>query len=316
MESVTRSQGTSSQTTWEAGVNGGEEGLDPSAGGRGELDTVGLRVGRAAGGDPRQEVQGAGVQRRSLRRSWDPHRTRDGPPDAARTVKGRCPGGCVNQCLLPLGSPPPFAVALLTDIFCVMQTSFAGIRLPLILLVLLVAACATGDPADVPTLPAVGLAGERVLLFPVQRDLVEGDADREMVFAIRGRSGSSSWVFPDEIRNGVARSPSLSVPVDDLPVDIFFQAEVERVGDPLYGMIRRAASLSGARRAVIPLSVSYRAPDAERPGAVEVFGLLLDVVTGRVLWLGTEEGAAGGSDDPGGLARSMEAFAGRFLPAG
>lgn len=197
-----------------------------------------------------------------------------------------------------------------------MLDNAAGLRLLVLLWVLSLGACAGGDPASIPTLPAVGLAGEKVILFPVQRPLVEGDPEREMVFALRSRSGSSSWVFPDEVRNGVARSPSLSVPVDDLPVDVFFQAEVERVGDPLYGMIRRAASLSGARRAIIPLSVSYRSPDELRPGAVEVFGVLLDVVTGRVLWLGTEEGAATGPDDPAGLARGMEAFAGRFLPAG
>lgn len=177
-------------------------------------------------------------------------------------------------------------------------------------------ACAGGDPPPLPTLPAVGLAGERVLLFPVQRDLLDGDAEQEMIFAIQARSGSSSWVFPGELRDGVARSPSLSVPVDDLPVDIFFQARVERVGDPLYGMIRRAASLSDARQAIIPLSVSYRSPQTDRPGAVEVFAALVDVLTGRVIWVGIEEGAARAPDDPAGLARGMEALARRFLPAG
>lgn len=190
------------------------------------------------------------------------------------------------------------------------------VRLLPLLAALALGACAGGDPPSIPTLPAVGLAGDRVLLFPVQRSLVEGDAEREMVFAVQARSGISGWVLPDEVREGVARSPSLSVPVDDLPVDVFFQARVERVGDPLYGMIRRAASLSDARRAVIPISVSYRPPEPDRPGAVEVFGVLLDVLTGRVLWLGIEEGVARGPDDPAGLARGMEAFARRFLPAG
>lgn len=185
------------------------------------------------------------------------------------------------------------------------------------LLAVLSAACGgSGEPSPIPTLPAVGLAGETALVFPLQRSLISGDAEREMVYALRARRGARNWVFPDDLRTTLARSPNLNVPADDLPVDIFFEAEVRRIGDPLYGMIRRAASVSGARVAIVPLSVSFRPETVDRPAAVEVFGAMVDVLTGRILWIGTEEGSASGADDPGGLARAMDAFATRFLPAG
>lgn len=236
------------------------------------------------------------------------------------TVKGRSvpagvnrtPGGAWSRA----GSVEPFTPGARTRILPVMPTHRVIPRLPILLSVLAVVGCAGADPPPLPTLPAAGLAGERVLVFPVQRPLLGDDAEGEMVFALKARAGASTWILPARLREGVARSPSLSVPVDDLPVDIFFRARVERVGDPLYGMIRRAASLYDARQAIIPLSVSYRPPEPDRPGAVEVFAALVDVLTGSVVWVGIEEGAADGPGDPGGLARGMEALARRFLPAG
>lgn len=210
----------------------------------------------------------------------------------------------------------------------------ASVRATTFVALLWTAACGGQDPPILPTLPAVGLAGQRVLVFPVQRDLVEGSSDRELAYALDSRRGASRWVLPDELRASLARSPGMDVPTEDMPVDIFFQAEVERIGDPLYGMIRRAASLFDARAAIIPLSVSYRPPEmapegsggeattegqvapAPNTGAVEVFGVLIDVLTGSVMWRGIREAEASGPDDPAGLSRAMDAFATGFLPGG
>lgn len=193
--------------------------------------------------------------------------------------------------------------------------------LPLVLVCATLAACGSPPRPDMPTLPAVGLAGQRVVVFPVQRALVPGEPDRELSYAVEARAGTSRWVLPEALEASIARSPGVDVPVRDLPVDIFFRAEVDRIGDPLYGMIRRAASLSDARTALIPLSVSWRAPVVDEtgatiPGAVEVYGALINVLTGEVIWSGVREGPAEGPDDPGGLPRAMDAFAAGFLPAG
>lgn len=175
--------------------------------------------------------------------------------------------------------------------------------------------------SSLPSLPAAGLAGQRVVVFPVQRVLLRGEPDRELAYALEARAGTSRWILPRALEASVARSPGVDVPVRDLPVDIFFSAEVERIGDPLYGMIRRAASLSDAQMAIIPLSVSWRSPAANEagitvPGAVEVYGVLLNVLTGEVIWRGVREGEASGPQDPAGLPRAMDSFAAGFLPAG
>lgn len=191
-----------------------------------------------------------------------------------------------------------------------------------LLLCTAVAACGGGTPGpNLPTLPAVGLAGQRVVVFPVQRVLVRGEPDRELTYALEARPGTARWVLPRSLEESIARSPGVDVPLNDLPVDMFFRAEVQRVGDPLYGMIRRAASLSDAQTALIPLSVSWRAPSTDEmgveiPGAVEVYGVLISVLTGEVIWVGVREGEASGPDDPAGLPRAMDAFAAGFLPAG
>ncbi|MEJ2539239.1 MAG: hypothetical protein P8188_04610 [Gemmatimonadota bacterium] len=201
-----------------------------------------------------------------------------------------------------------------------MKTLLSPRRRLLGLLVLL-AACGGTAEAPLSTLPAAGMAGQRMTVVPVQRPGdYAADAEGELVYALERRRGTGDWVFPDELRRALAQSPGLDVPVDALPVDLFLRAEVERVGDPLYGMLRRVAAVTGADRVLIPVGVSFRPadPDAETPvePAVEVLAGVVEVVSGRVVWLDVAEGAASGPDDPAGLPRAMEALAVRLLPAG
>ena len=49
---------------------------------------------------------------------------------------------------------------------------------------------------------------------------------------------------------------------------------------------------------------------------MEVLAAVVDVTTGRVLWLGRESAPAESGDDAGGVARAMDMLAGRLLPAG
>lgn len=192
-------------------------------------------------------------------------------------------------------------------------------------LLFILSACGGGNrgPAPFSTLPPAGLEGQRIVVLPVQRiGEVEGDAEAEMVFALRARMGSGNWTFPAEVRRSLSRSPGLYAPVDDLPVEMFFRAEVERVGDPLYGILRRVAAVTDATGALIPLAVTFReASEATgdapaRTPAVEVTVALVNILNGRVVLMDVVEGTATGAGDPGGLARAMEALAARLLPAG
>lgn len=165
------------------------------------------------------------------------------------------------------------------------------------------------------TLPAPGLANRAVMVFPLQLVDLPGDPEAELVFALENRRGTGSWTLPGALREAMDRSPTLDVPLDDLPVGVFLRAEVRRVGDPLYGIIRRAAAVTDADWALIPVAVRFR-PGAGggTAGTVAVTAAVVDVLSGRVLWIGTEEGDADTPEDPAGAARAMEALAARLLP--
>ncbi len=160
------------------------------------------------------------------------------------------------------------------------------------------------------------LRGRRVMLFPVQmvRGIAGGlDPELELAFALTGRGSQVLWVLPGEMRSAVARSPGLQMEVDALPVGIFLQAEVERVGDPLFGYLRRLAALTGADLALIPVQVRYREAVDTIPGATEIVAALLSARNGRVYWFGIVEGQGGGPDDPGSLASAADALARKLV---
>jgi hypothetical protein len=96
---------------------------------------------------------------------------------------------------------------------------------------------------------------------------------------------------------------------------MFLQAEVRRIGDPLFGQLRRLAALADGRLALIPIAVRHRADTPERPGAIEVVATLLDATSGDVFWFGVVEGVPGGGADPRALASAADALARRLLPA-
>ena len=158
------------------------------------------------------------------------------------------------------------------------------------------------------------LSGQDALLLPVQRpDLPREAVDRELAFALEARGGGVEWIGPEEMRRLMGRSV-MDIPIDRLPIDMFFQAEVTRVGDPVYGMLRRVAALTDATVALIPLSVVIRpASEGVEPG-LESMATLLDLRTGRVLWLATVE-APGDPDEPATLARLADALARALQPA-
>lgn len=157
------------------------------------------------------------------------------------------------------------------------------------------------------------LRSARVLLLPVQ--ILRGGNqgfDEELPFALRSRGQGGDWVDAESILETVRRNPELRLELDRLPVRPFLQAEVRRVGDPLFGDLYRLGVLMNARYAVLPVELRER-PE-EGGFAVEVVAALLDLRTGHVLWHGILDGTPAPSRSLQGTASVAERLAARLLP--
>lgn len=171
------------------------------------------------------------------------------------------------------------------------------------------AACASGSGDSGPGGTRGGipdLRGRRVLVLPTQlRDEVAAGAtiDEEIAFALSARSERVSWVFPPEAERILRRSPGIQANLWNLPVGVFLQAEVRRIGDPLHGDIRRLAALVDADFAVIPVQLTY--------GADEAYHLMVTIVDPVGAWVlfvttvGGEAGPPGGGMTLASLADSL-----------
>ena len=154
------------------------------------------------------------------------------------------------------------------------------------------------------------MMGRTVMVLPVQTvDGVPEPIDPELEFALNEHGEGIEWIFPNRLQRQVDRTPALDVNLDALPVGTFFRAEVERIGEPLFGHIRRLAGLTGADMAVIPLQVRYRMAADTVDSGIEVMSTVLDAVSGRVFWTGVVDGEPGAADDPGTLASAADSFA-------
>jgi hypothetical protein len=157
------------------------------------------------------------------------------------------------------------------------------------------------------------LRGERVLILPPQR--VEGghpDLERELVYALESRGPSVTWIGPEAIRRRVAANPGLGLDPDGLPVERFLSGEIQRVGDPLFGVIYRLAALEDATLAVLPVLVRER-EEENGARAMELAVALLHPRSGRVYWYGIVDGAPGAPGDLAATASAVEALARRLV---
>jgi hypothetical protein len=152
------------------------------------------------------------------------------------------------------------------------------------------------------------------MVFPVQiRGDVPGDASPEIEFALRTRGDEVDWVFSDELEEAVARAPAMETRVRGLPVGLFLGGEVQRVGDPLYGQLRRMGALTNSEIALIPVAVRAGTDRADGGSVVELVVTILNVRDGRVTWFGVVAGRPGSLADFGTLASAVEEFAETLL---
>jgi hypothetical protein len=199
---------------------------------------------------------------------------------------------------------------------------------PALLLVLALLASGCASTPEGPPRPGEArggipsLRGRTVMVLPVQRTVVPREAaDRELAFALSTRGEATEWVGPDELRRIMGASPAMEYPIERLPVEMFWTAEVDRVGDPIYGVLRRMAALSDAELALIPLRISVPAPAPDSANVatepegprVELLATIIDIRTGLVLWTGAVD-ARGEPAAPATLAGVMESLARTLLP--
>ena len=194
---------------------------------------------------------------------------------------------------------------------------FGPVALALMLAVLPVWGCASrpGPPGPGEFRGVVpDLRGQRVLVLPVQLrgSVPDGPlADAELAHALRTLGQGVGWVFPPEVDELLARSPGVSALIRELPVGVFLRAEVERIGDPLYGDLRRLSALTGAGIALIPVELRY-----SEAGAYRITAALVSLRSGRVDWQGVVEGDVRAEEDPAALASAAEKLARAVLPFG
>ena len=162
------------------------------------------------------------------------------------------------------------------------------------------------------------------MLFPVQALQGIGESvDAELAFALANRGGGVDWVLPAQMTRATASSPGLDARLTGLPVGMFMQAEVSRVGDPLFGFLRRMGALMSSDVALIPVMARYRpespggagvANAPATPSGIEIAATLIAIRTGQVLWFGLVEGSPGPANDTRALATAADALSRRLLP--
>ena len=194
-------------------------------------------------------------------------------------------------------------------------------------LALLAVSCGGKRPVAAPPAPteapAPPLTGYAVMVFPTQRGAVPvADAtaqhfalpaqalDAEIAYWLPQLAGAVKWILPATIQRVVARSPMLAVDMNNLAVTAFHRAQVKRIGDPLFGDLRKLAAVLDARIAVIPVAAEYIGPTAAET-RVQIATAVIDALDGTVIWFGVLQGAPGLQGEAA-IASAAQTFARAF----
>jgi hypothetical protein len=169
---------------------------------------------------------------------------------------------------------------------------------------------------DRPAPVAPDLTGKAVMVLPAQHGPSGGASgqepvpglDREIAFWLAERGPRVRWIFPPQIQRALDRTPSMNVQLHALAVSSFHRAQVEIIGDPLFGDLRALNVLVDARYALIPVAAGFGS-DSAGARRVQINAALIDTVGGRVLWFGAVAGEPGAEDSPGITASAAQALA-------
>lgn len=175
------------------------------------------------------------------------------------------------------------------------------------------------EPAAAP--PPLSLAGQRVLVLPLQRALDAEAAtareriDAELRFALAERDGAVTWIGADELRRALRGSPGFAPDPGALPDDPLLHHSEARAIEPLAGHLRRYAALTDTRLVVLPRSAAFRPleGDSAAQRALRLEAAVIDARSGAVLWRGDASGAAAGAPDARAVATAAAELARRLV---
>ena len=153
------------------------------------------------------------------------------------------------------------------------------------------------------------------MLLPVQptRGATPTGLDEELAYWFGERSRAVRWVFPPTLERALERSPGLGIHLRSLAVSSFFRAEVRRIGDPLFGDLRRLSALVDARFAIVPIAAPP-ASTAGEDGRVEIAAAVIETVGGQVHWFGVVAGEPGPEGASATTASAAQALARTLFP--
>jgi hypothetical protein len=193
-------------------------------------------------------------------------------------------------------------------------------------LTLVVTACGARPeraPPTPTTSPAPVMAGQTVMVFPVQYGNVpvaqatlqhfpieQEKLDAELAYWLPQQAGNVRWLLPAAIQRAISRSPTLGVDIKNLAVGSFQRAQVKRIGDPLYGDLRKLAAVLDARFAIIPVAAE-KIGTTEADARVQVATAVIDALNGTVLWFGVIESDVDARGEAG-IASAAQAVARAF----
>ena len=187
---------------------------------------------------------------------------------------------------------------------------------------LILAACGKEEPPPSPDRPqpaVPNLAGLDVMVLPAQpaaRGVPVG-FDDALAAVLESEYASVDWVLPAAIERVVERTPSLDIHPNALPVSILRSDEAERIGDPLYGDLRRLGAIVDARYAVVVHQAAYVTPPDSigGHGRIEAAVAIIDTIGGRILWRGLIAGERGPAGDEVVLGTAVQRLASLIGPA-
>ncbi len=170
---------------------------------------------------------------------------------------------------------------------------------------LLAAACGRSQPAETgpaPTapLPVAGLAGLKVVVYPLT--LVAADdqlgwtaalsprraalthADSLLGETLTGRAPEVQWVLPPALRRAARRAGPVAVDPDQMGTSLLRGPKLGKLPDPLWRQMRSLTALAGERFALVPASLIFVPAKEGSGGRAELTLVLADVRSGAIEW--------------------------------
>lgn len=135
--------------------------------------------------------------------------------------------------------------------------------------------------------------------------------DTEIAYWLPESAPRVHWILPADVDRALERSPGLDIDIRNLAVQSFRRMQVRRIGDPLFGDLRRLGAVLDARLALIPVAAEFR-PTTGNNGRIEIAAALIDTERGTVLWFGAVSGDEGPTGDPVIATSAAQAFARLF----